>query len=92
MEETSLRSSLLNTKNDDEKKYLRAVELNFDYEKNHPELINEEKFSLEKFPDNLAEKFHNCEKVSIFKKNFIKGLVSKKKIRFTNNQFDLDLM
>ena len=93
MEETSLRSSLVNTKSDEEKKYIKAVNLNFDYQKNHLELINFEKLNLlEKFSDNLVDKLYNCEKVSIFKKNFIKGLVSKKKIRFTNNLFDLDLM
>jgi hypothetical protein len=91
MEENTLRNSLILTKDEQEKKYKKAVELNFDYEKNSTKFMEEEG-KIDTFKDSLAEKLYNCENVNFLKKNFVKSLVSKQKIRFTNQMFDLDLM
>jgi hypothetical protein len=91
MEENTLRNSLILTKDEQEKKYKKAVELNFDYEKNSTKFMEEEG-KIDTFKDSLAETLYNCENVNFLKKNFVKSLISKQKIRFTNQMFDLDLM
>lgn len=47
---------------------------------------------LSNFSDELAPRFYKCEPIFCLKRKFIKKIVSKKKIRLINNEFDLDLM
>lgn len=90
MVENSMRISLLQSKNENEKKYKDLIEKEFDYEKNT--FVENEKYNCEKFNDKLVDKFYKCEPVNCFKTNFIKKLVSKQKIRFISKDFDLDLV
>lgn len=90
MEENNLRKSLIFNKDFWDPKYNLALTKQFDYEKNNMPII--EKFQLEKFNDELVEPFYKCEKISCYRRNWIKSLISKKKIRFLTKDFDLDLM
>ena len=47
--------------------------------------------SLNKFPDNLVNRYYKCESIPFYYKKCIKSLVSKKKIRLQKGKFDLDL-
>ena len=71
-------------------KYKNALNKQFDYEKN--DLPDADKYQIEKFSDKLVEPFHKCQPISCYKRNWVKSLVSKKKIRLINNDFDLDLV
>jgi hypothetical protein len=75
MEENMLRHSLVSSKDEMDSKYKKTAKKVFDYEKNTS--LNEEKYKVDVFNDCLVQPFYNCESVSIFKKNFIKSLVSK---------------
>ncbi len=44
------------------------------------------------FNDELAPRYYNCEDVPCYKKNYFKAIVSNKRIRLINRDFDLDLM
>jgi len=48
--------------------------------------------NLNEFNDEFAEPLYKCEEISCLKLNFIKKLVSKKKVRLVNKDFDLDLI
>ena len=90
MEENNLRKSLIFNKDAVDSKYTSALNKQFDYEKNaQPEI---EKYAIEHFEDSLADRFFKSEPTSCLKRNWLKCLVSKKKIRLVNNQFDLDLV
>ena len=90
MDENKLKDNLINSRDETHKRYNNSIQLDYDYEKNSN--IDNEDFNKESFNDSLADKFYRCEQVTCFKKNFLKRLVSKKKIRLINNNFDLDLM
>ena len=90
-----------------EAKYIEKLNLKFDYEVNYYSLdekdpknlslvrTNNEKvkfFDNHKFNDEIVEKFYRCKDISILKKNCLKSFISKQKIRFRNNKFDLDLV
>jgi len=47
---------------------------------------------LNNYFDELAPRFYKCEPIFFYKKNFLKKMISKKKIRLINSEFDLDLM
>ena len=49
-------------------------------------------FNNKKFNDQLAPRFYRCEDVKCYKKNYLKAMISNKRIRFLNNNFDLDLV
>lgn len=64
-----------------------------DSEFDYNEILNELKNNNnDKFNDQLAPRYHLCEEVAFFKKNYFKALVSNKRIRLINKQFDLDLV
>ncbi len=90
MEEINFRKSLLINNDEFDSNYKEALKKDFDYEKNS--LPQSEKYEIDKFPDDLVEPFHKCEPVSFLKRNYLKSLVSKKKIRLINPDFDLDLV
>ena len=46
----------------------------------------------DKFSDELAPRYFRCEQVAFFKKNYFKALISNKRIRLINQNFDLDLV
>ena len=88
-------------------RYNDKIKLKFDYEinnyifddkdhKNNTLLTkNNEKIGFlenEKINDELVEKFYRCKNISFLRKSCIKSLVSKQKVRFRNNKFDLDLV
>ena len=106
MNKNGLSEKLLNEHITD-KKYIEILNLKFDYEVNNYSLDEKDSknislikknydkvkfFDNEKFHDEIVEKFYRCKKISIFRKNCLKSLISKQKIRFTNNKFDLDLV
>jgi hypothetical protein len=90
MEENNLRKSLIFNKDEYDIKYQTALNKQFDYEKNT--LPDSPKYIIDKFPDELVDPFYKCEPVKCYKRNWIKTLVSKKKIRLINQDFDLDLV
>jgi hypothetical protein len=90
MEENNLRKSLIFNKDEVDSKYQLALNKQFDYEKNT--LPDSFKYQIEEFPDELVDPFYKCEPVSCHKRNWIKSLVSKRKIRLINSDFDLDLV
>ena len=44
------------------------------------------------FHDDYAPRYHRCSEVPFYKKNHFKALISNQRIRFIDNNFDLDLM
>ena len=101
------KSETLLMSNDKSDKYKEVLNLKFDYEVNNYTLCekdcnnlrilkkNNEKTSIigkDHFDDEIVEKFYRCKNISFYKKNWLKSLISKNKIRFTNNKFDLDLV
>lgn len=125
--ENNLRESFISSKDKEEQKYLKYIDLKFDYEINNfynlsnkkyfntdesviTERLSEnfvqkeyeydcnaileklKKINVEKFSDELAPINYRCENVPFYKKNYLKALVSNKRTRLINNQFDLDLM
>ncbi len=121
--ENNLRQSFLNTKDPKEEKYLKFINLEFDYEINKVlkaiEIKEEKSFLLnqtdnlsetfsekdsslncnqflfnnkDKFDDQLATRYFRSEKVSFYKKNYLKAIISRKRIRLITNEFDLDLV
>jgi hypothetical protein len=90
-----------------DQRYHDKINLKFDYEVNNYSLDekdpkqtfllnkNNEKQTFldsERFHDEIVEKFYRCKEISFAKKNWLKSIISKQKIRFRNNKFDLDLM
>lgn len=88
-------------------KYTEKIKLKFDYEINNyilddkdPKSMtmlrkNNEKVAFlenEKIIDELVEKYFRCKSISFYRKNCLKSFVSKQKVRFQNNKFDLDLV
>lgn len=93
--------------NTTDSKYTEKLKLKFDYEVNNyifddkdnkfMTLLkkNNEKVTCldnEKFTDELVEKFYRCKSISFIRKSCLKSVISKQKIRFRNNKFDLDLV
>lgn len=57
------------------------------------EFLNKLKYyNHENFNDEFAPLNFKCEDVPFYKKNFFKALISNKRSRLINNEFDLDLM
>lgn len=84
-------------KNEEEKNKNGINNETFKLEKpqnNNIDFSKEEKISycLDSFKDELAPRYYKCEPICCLKKKLFKGLVSKKKIRLINKDFDLDLM
>ncbi len=48
--------------------------------------------NLNGFLDEFVPRFYKCEPIFCLRKKFIKKIISKKKIRLINKDFDLDLM
>jgi hypothetical protein len=86
--EKSKRESLLQTKDEIEKKYAAKLNYEFDYEINK----NTKSEGNDALNDEFVDRFYKCEDISLLKRQWIKKLVSKNKIRLVNNEFDLDLM
>jgi hypothetical protein len=84
--EKSKRESLLATKSEIEIKYAGKLDLQFDYE------VCQKGESVNEVGDEFVDRFFKCETISYFRRQWIKKLVSKNKIRLVNNDFDLDLM
>jgi len=64
-----------------------------DSESEYNEILNSlNSFNSDKFNDQLAPRYYLCEEVGFYKKNHFKALVSNKRIRLINKQFDLDLV
>jgi hypothetical protein len=90
MDKNSLRESFVKFSNSVDKKYKEALEYEYDYERDP---IKEENLNeLSRFPDEFAPRFYKCEDIGICRKKWMKGLVSKNKIRLINRDYDLDLM
>ncbi len=90
MEEKSMKISLLKSRDEADYKYKDLINKDFDYEKNVYK--ENENINSNKFDDSLASRYYLCENICFMKRNLIKGLVSKKKIRMINKDFDLDLV
>jgi hypothetical protein len=85
--EKSKRESLLTTKTEVEIKYAGKLDLQFDYEINKTKLDD-----MKDLNDEFVDRFYKCETINFFRRQWVKKLVSKNKIRLVNNEFDLDLM
>ena len=105
MNKNVLSEKLILEKNLDPK-YNEKMNLKFDYEINKYTLDDKDLknstiltksnekvtfLNIQKFNDEIVEKFYRCKEISCLKKSCLKSIISKQKIRFRNNKFDLDL-
>ena len=69
----------------------KSDEKDFDFDRE--EIINKYKdLNSDKFNDSLAPRYYKCEKIPFYQKNHFKAMISNKRIRLINKDFDLDLM
>ncbi len=97
-----LKETLIPSQSKYEVEYKEKFALAFDYEINNLSGNVDDIFSFKvgekqinlttnKF-DEIVEKYYRCKILPCYRRNWIKGMVSKNTIRFTNMKFDLDLM
>lgn len=89
--EKGYRESLVTSCNAFNKKYSVQSNYEFDYEINYYK-ENGNIDENESFCDELVPRFYKCEPIKFYRKNWIKGIVSKNKIRLINKRYDLDMM